>query len=287
MLKQRIITAIVLLPLAFGIIFALPIEWFALAVLLVLLLAAWEWSPLMKVCHFWGRLAYTALIGIAIAAVWWLVAFDDLWHGGRLHAVLYYVSLVGGLWWLAATLLVFNFPRSQRLWINSRIFVGVFGFLILVPTWAAALSIRSMHYDANPLFGAWTLLFVLGLVWAADIGAYFAGKRFGKRKLMPHVSPGKTLEGLYGGVALALLVMAIVAWALPVERELLLGYFAVGLITVLISVFGDLNESMFKRCAGVKDSGSILPGHGGILDRIDSLTSALPVFLIGYLWLVV
>ncbi|WP_194755833.1 phosphatidate cytidylyltransferase [Aliidiomarina indica] len=286
MLKQRIGTAIVLLPVAFGIIFALPLEWFALAVMLVLLLAAWEWSPLMKVCHLWGRLAYVVLVGIAIGGLFWFLDFDTLWIQGQIHSVLFYISLIGALWWILATLLVCNFPRSQRLWVRSRIFVGIFGFLILVPTWTAALAVRSLHFETNPLFGAWTLLFVLGLVWAADIGAYFTGKKFGKRKLMPHVSPGKTLEGLYGGVALALVVMGTVAWALPIEADLLFGYFLVGLITVLVSVFGDLNESMFKRCAGVKDSGSILPGHGGILDRIDSLTSALPVFLIGYLWLV-
>ncbi|RUO36318.1 phosphatidate cytidylyltransferase [Aliidiomarina sanyensis] len=287
MLKQRILTAIVLLPLAFFIIFALPMPWFALAVMIVLGLAAWEWSPLMSVRNFAGRIGYVGFVLAAIGMLWAFVPVEQFWDGASLHPFILAVVAVGGLWWLLAILLVFNFPRSQRVWARSRAFVALFGFLILVPTWAAAVALRSLFFEDNPIFGAWMLLFVLGLVWAADIGAYFAGRKFGKRKLMPQVSPAKTLEGMLGGLALSVLIMAIVALLLPVSYGQLPGYFFVGVVTVLVSVFGDLNESMFKRCAGVKDSGSILPGHGGILDRIDSLTSALPIFLIGYVLFVV
>ncbi|RUO22539.1 CDP-diglyceride synthetase [Aliidiomarina iranensis] len=286
MLKQRILTAAVLIPLALGIIFLLPLPYFGLAITVVLAIAAWEWSPLMGVRKTSGRLAYTILNTIILVAVYWLTPIGGIWSSAGMVDWLYYIVLIGGIWWLLAIALVFNFPRSKALWQRSRIFVGAFGILILVPAWVALMSLRSLNYDENPMFGGWAVLFVFVLVWAADVGAYFAGKRFGRRKLMPHVSPGKTMEGFIGGLCLATLAMYLVSLILDIPSELLLGYYIVGIATVLVSVFGDLNESMFKRCAGVKDSGSILPGHGGILDRIDSLTSALPIFLLGYLWLI-
>ncbi|EGN75654.1 CDP-diglyceride synthetase [Idiomarina sp. A28L] len=286
MLKQRILTAAVLIPIALAAIFLLPLPLFGLAVTAVLALAAWEWSPLMGVCNVAGRLAYTALNTIILGVLYWFTPINGIWSAEGMVDWLYYIVLVGGIWWLLAIALVFNFPRSKALWQRSRLFVGVFGILILVPAWVALMSLRSLNYDSNPMFGGWTVLFVFVLVWAADVGAYFAGKRFGRRKLMPNVSPGKTMEGFIGGLFLAILVMFLVSLVLELPTELMLGYYIVGVATVLVSVFGDLNESMFKRCAGVKDSGSILPGHGGILDRIDSLTSALPIFLLGYLWLI-
>lgn len=286
MLKQRILTAAVLIPLALAAIFLLPLPYFGLAITAVLALAAWEWSPLMGVRKLSGRLAYTLLNTVILGALYWLTPIGGIWSAEGMVDWLYYIVLVGGIWWLLAIALVFNFPRSKSLWQRSRIFVGAFGILILVPAWVALMSLRSLHYDSNPTFGGWAVLFVFILVWAADVGAYFAGKRFGRHKLMPNVSPGKTMEGFIGGLFLSIVAMYLVSLLLELPAELMLGYYIVGIATVLVSVFGDLNESMFKRCAGVKDSGSILPGHGGILDRIDSLTSALPIFLLGYLWLI-
>ena len=286
MLKQRLITAVVLIPLALAAIFLLPLAWFGVVVTAVLALAAWEWSPLMGVTNKVGRIAYTLLNTVILAVLYWLTPFENIWQQDGIVDGLFYIVLIGGIWWLLAIALVFNFPRSKALWCKSRVFVGVFGVLVLVPAWAALMALRSLHYDSNPLFGGFTVLFVFVLIWAADIGAYFAGKQFGKHKLMPAVSPGKTMEGLIGGVLLAIVAMIVVAQIISLPSELALAFYGVGIVTVLVSVFGDLNESMFKRCAGVKDSGSILPGHGGILDRIDSLTSALPIFLLGYLWLI-
>lgn len=285
MLKQRLITAVVLIPFALAAIFWLPLEWFGVVVTAVLAIAAWEWSPLMGVTKTAGRVAYTALNTAILLFMYWLTPIGEIWQDGGIVSWLYYLVLLGGGWWLLAILMVFNFPRSKALWQRSRIFVGVFGVLVLVPAWAALMALRSLNYESNPLFGGFAVMFVFVLVWAADVGAYFAGKRFGKHKLMPAVSPGKTIEGLLGGISLALVAMLVIAYIIKLPSELTMAYYAVGVVTVLVSVFGDLNESMFKRCAGVKDSGTILPGHGGILDRIDSLTSALPIFLIGYLWL--
>lgn len=285
MLKQRILTALVLLPLALYCIFFLPLEGFGIFALAVISIGAWEWSPLMGVRRLSGRLAYTVSVAAMISVLYILAPINNLWQYDGLAAPIFSTIVIGVAWWLFAIALVLTFPHSRRFWQKTRLWVGLFGWLILVPAWAALVSIRALKFDQNELFGAWTVLFIFALVWAADVGAYAAGRAFGRHKLMPAVSPGKTMEGLCGGVALALLVMILVAQFLPVPRELYTGFYTVGLATVLVSVFGDLNESMFKRCAGVKDSGSILPGHGGVLDRIDSLTSALPVFALGYLWL--
>lgn len=284
MLKQRILTALVLLPVALGCIFFLSLNGFAIFALVALTIGAWEWSPLMGVNRLAGRIAYTVLIAACIGGLYLLAPVNQLWSEQGLALPMLLVIAAGVVWWLIAIAMIINFPRSKRLWQRSRIYAGVFGLLILVPAWAALLSLRALHYDINPLFGAWTVLYVFALVWAADVGAYAAGRVFGKHKMIPAVSPNKTIEGLCGGIVLAFIVMVLVAQFVPVPTELYVGFYSVGLVTVIVSVFGDLSESMFKRCAGVKDSGSILPGHGGILDRIDSLTSALPIFALGYIF---
>lgn len=286
MLKQRIGTALVLLPVALGCIFFLTPNGFAIFALIVLGMGAWEWSPLMGVRKTASRVAYTAFVLALIASLYALAPMDNLWGGGRLADAMLWPIVGGVLWWLLAIIMVINYPRSHRLWQRNRIFVGIFGVLVLVPAWAALVSVRALYFDVNPLFGAWAVLYIFALVWAADVGAYAAGRLFGKHKMIPAVSPNKTIEGLCGGIVLAFVVMVIVTQIIPVPRDMYVGFYTVGLATVIVSVFGDLSESMFKRCAGVKDSGSILPGHGGVLDRIDSLTSALPIFAFSYLLLI-
>ncbi|MDX1525223.1 MAG: phosphatidate cytidylyltransferase [Pseudidiomarina maritima] len=285
MLKQRLLTALVLIPVALYAVFALPLTGFAVAVLILMTAGAWEWAPLMGVTKRLGRIAYTLSVSVILAALMWWVPVDQVWQQGELAQPLYILIVLGCAWWVLALVLVLNYPRSRRVWSRTRSIVGVFGWLTLVPAWAGMLAIRSLNYAEQPLFGGFAVLFVLLLVWAADVGAYFAGVRYGRNKLMPAVSPGKTMEGLLGGITLAFVVMMVVAHWLKVPAEQFAGYYLAGLVTVVASVFGDLNESMFKRCAGVKDSGSLLPGHGGILDRIDSLTAALPVFALAYLLL--
>ncbi|PWW14330.1 MULTISPECIES: phosphatidate cytidylyltransferase [Pseudidiomarina] len=285
MLKQRLLTALVLIPVALYAVFALPLTGFAVAVLILMTAGAWEWAPLMGVTKRLGRIAYTLSVSVILAALMWWVPVDQVWQQGELAQPLYILIVLGCAWWVLALVLILNYPRSRRVWSRTRSIVGVFGWLTLVPAWAGMLAIRSLNYAEQPLFGGFAVLFVLLLVWAADVGAYFAGVRYGRNKLMPAVSPGKTMEGLLGGITLAFVVMMVVAHWLKLPAEQFAGYYLAGLVTVVASVFGDLNESMFKRCAGVKDSGSLLPGHGGILDRIDSLTAALPVFALAYLLL--
>lgn len=285
MLKTRLATAAVLIPLALGAIFLLPLNWFAWVTLIVLTMAAWEWSPIMGFHKTAGRLLYCAVVAGLIGIILYCAPVDQIWQGGTLAKAYLYPVIAAGVWWAISLVLVSNYPRSHCIWIKSRGYVALIGILMLVPAWAALMSLRALAFDLDAYFGSWMVLFIFALVWAADVGAYFSGKRFGKRKLMPEVSPNKTKEGFLGGMLLAFLVMVGVALYVDIPSHNMSAFFIVSLLTVVFSAVGDLNESMFKRCAGVKDSGSLLPGHGGLLDRIDSLTSALPVFLLGYLWL--
>ncbi|MGL5359798.1 MAG: phosphatidate cytidylyltransferase, partial [Shewanella sp.] len=166
-------------------------------------------------------------------------------------------------------------------WQKNPMLKSMFGQLTLVPCFVALIALKSISSQMSPYFGPSLVLLVMLVVWAADSGAYFVGKAVGKTKLMPAVSPAKTLEGLIGGLLTTLLVVAGVMYIAP-EQELFL-VVAVTLFVAMVSALGDLSESMFKRAACIKDSGSILPGHGGVLDRIDSLTAALPVFTLIYI----
>jgi phosphatidate cytidylyltransferase len=285
LLKQRLITALVLIPFALYCVFAVSLEAFSWAILAVITAGAWEWAPLMGLQRLASKLAYTASVAVILAVLIIAIPVDTIWLNGQLQPIYYAIVLAGLGWWVVATLLTLKYPNSRRLWSRTRSIVGLFGYLTLIPAWVGLLAVRSLNYSDNSLYGGFALLFVLLLVWAADVGAFFAGVRYGRNKLMPAVSPGKTMEGLIGGIALAFVVMMVVSHWVQVPADQFNGYYLTGLVTVVASVFGDLSESMFKRCAGVKDSGSLLPGHGGVLDRIDSLTAALPVFTVAYLWL--
>lgn len=173
--------------------------------------------------------------------------------------------------------MVIFYPKSARFWRHSSLLRLLFGILTIVPFFCGMVVLRSWHYADNPYSGALWLLYVMVLVWGADSGAYLFGKLFGKHKLAPKVSPGKTWQGFLGGLATA----AVISWAygrwvgLDVAPRVLL---ICSVVAALASVLGDLTESMLKREAGIKDSGHLIPGHGGILDRIDSLTAAVPIF---------
>ncbi|MDY7559347.1 phosphatidate cytidylyltransferase [Pseudomonas sp. 10B1] len=264
MLKQRIITALILLPIALFGFFLLEGASFAVFIGVVVTLGAWEWARLAGFTAQVARIIYAALIA---ALLWLMYVLPDLapWVLGA--AV---------LWWLLATFLVLTFPETSRHW-SSAACKLVIGLLILLPAWQGLVLIKQWE------LGNWLILSVMVLVWGADIGAYFSGKAFGKRKLAAKVSPGKSWEGLFGGLLASLLITTVVG----IFRGWSGSQFALGLlgaaVVVLISVVGDLTESMFKRQSGVKDSSNLLPGHGGVLDRIDSLTAAIPVFAV-LLW---
>ena len=265
MLKQRIITAAIMLPVAIIGFFLLDGAAFALFIGLVVVVGAWEWARMAGYKSQEKRVGYA--LGVALAL---LVLY-------QLPALAPWLLIASLLWWVAATFLVVGYPATSRFWGGSRGSLLI-GLLVLLPSWQALVVLKQW-----PL-GNWLILAAMVLVWAADIGAYFSGKTFGRRKLAPQVSPGKSWEGLVGGLLTSLLITLCVGlyrgWT---TGELLLALLGAALV-VLISVVGDLNESMFRRSSGIKDSSQLLPGHGGVMDRIDSLTAALPVFAV-FLWL--
>lgn len=230
-------------------------------------LGGWEWARLSGLQRPPGRLLYAALLaGLMYGS--YLLLQQPGWAA---------VFLVLALMWLALALLsVLGYPHSSGLWQRAPA-RAVAGLFILLPAWAAMVL---LHREFGP---GYVILLAL-LVWVADIGAYFAGRAFGKQKLAPRVSPGKTWEGVFSGLLLALVVAGVATvWLKPLEP--VAAFLLLCLLSVSISVLGDLVESLFKRIADVKDSGGLLPGHGGVMDRIDSLTAAAPMFTLGLIWL--
>lgn len=259
MLRQRVITALILVPLALALLFVANPAGFALGIAPLIGVAATEWCRLAGLQRL-PQLGYLLIIALLMGLLYYFPVLNNL------------LLPLALCWWLWAAWVLLGFPDRQ-----PQGFFGVPGMLLagpllLVVPWFALYTLRGQAG------GEWLVLFLFLLIWGADIGAYFAGRRWGRHKLLPRVSPGKTWEGVIGGT-LAALVIALLAALLKGRTGLDIGYFLlVALAVSWVSVIGDLVESQFKRCAGVKDSGKLLPGHGGVLDRIDSLTIAAPLF---------
>ncbi|MGK0442392.1 MAG: phosphatidate cytidylyltransferase [Pseudohongiellaceae bacterium] len=268
MLKQRVITALVLVSVLAVAIIYLPFKGFAALVALIIVGASWEWSLLAGIQSKLARFLFSlsSLILVA-AAAWYCQFFSEQVQWLKVRDVLG----LGCLWWALALLWVKTYPASSKLW--GAVFIRIImGYLVLVPTWVAFVSLRLNEHGIAYLF------ILIGLVACSDIGAYFSGKAWGKSKLAVDVSPGKSWVGFWGGLA-SCCFFALLMWLSLGDVSMALAVVVViALLTGLASVLGDLVESMVKRFRGVKDSGSILPGHGGIMDRMDSLTAAAPVF---------
>lgn len=281
MLKQRVTTAIILAVILLAALFLMPFDWFAWAALAVFGYGAFEWSKLSEIKQFKYQLLYALGTVITGAAIYAAFLKFELWTlEGNLTENNYWIMVLACIWWTISSFLVLIYPRGNRVWQHQPVVKAVFGYLTLVPAWLALLTIREWNYFSDKDAGAWLALFVFSIVWAADIGAYFAGRKFGSHKLMPNVSPGKTIEGLIGGIVAVILLTLWMLWQQDIEFQNWLLLASCCVVIGVISAFGDLSESMIKRDAGMKDSGNILPGHGGLLDRIDSLTAAMPVFLV-------
>ena len=259
MLKQRVITALVIAPVILALIFFTPGFLFAAAMLVLALIGAWEWSALAGLAGQSARWGLVGLFGVLALAGAWLQSQLPYPTGLLIYC------LAALAWWLLSLAWI-AFWRGSL----SRPAKIACGALTLLPSLAAVVAIRG----PSP----WYLVILLLLTSAADIGAYFAGRAFGRHKLAPEVSPGKTWEGVVGGVLLVAAVAAIEDYWLPVP---LAPFVALCVSVALLSVVGDLSESLFKRQVGLKDSGRLFPGHGGLLDRVDSLTAAAPLFWLG------
>ncbi|PWK92019.1 phosphatidate cytidylyltransferase [Fulvimonas soli] len=270
MLRQRILTALLLAPLAILLILAAPTWLFAPAVALVFLGAAWEWSQLSGVRGDAARGALLAFTAAVFALLW-------CWRATALWPAL---IALGVAWWGLTCLWLRHFAFGAAPTAENRGLKLLAGLLVIVPGWVAATAL----HGAQP-HGHWWTFLALAIVWAADTGAYFSGRRFGRRKLAPNISPGKTWAGVYGAFAAGALVALAGGWLLGVRDARLAGLVLLAVLTVAASIVGDLLESLMKRHAQVKDSGTLFPGHGGLLDRLDSVFAAMPVFALGKLLL--
>ncbi len=265
-LKQRTITALILAPLAVATVLLTPTWLFALIVAALFLGVGWEWAQLAGVASRAGRVAVVGVGALLLALAWPL-------HGSVAAA---WPIAAGLLWWLLALLWLRHFAWAAAPTRDNTAIKLAACAAAVVPAWLAL-----MHLHAQAPHGPyWTLLAVM-LVWAADTGAYFAGTRFGHSRFAPRISPNKTWAGVWGAFALAGVVALVGGWLLDWRDGWLAGLLGVALLSVVASIVGDLVESLLKRHANVKDSGSLFPGHGGLLDRADSLLAALPVFVAG------
>lgn len=281
MLLQRIITALILVPLVVLAVFQLPSEYFSLLIGLITLLAAWEWTNLIGINSLLKRGLF--LLALILPMLWlhFWTQFLELtaqaldWPDVRDYSgALEWLVTVPVLFWILAMILIRNTPAGV-LKLEMRIrYKALIGWLVLLATWLFLSRLRAFY-------GAELTLYFLILIWAADIAAYFVGKKFGKTKLAPEISPGKTVQGMYGaliaGGVCAVVLSLIYGFPWMVASDFVM----LSVLTVLISIYGDLFFSVAKRQRGVKDTGSLLPGHGGILDRIDSLIAAIPFFYAG------
>ena len=261
MLRQRILTAIIALAILGIVIFLVQPLVARVVIAAVFVAGAWEWGGFLFRDQRAGRIGYMAFIIACMAGAFVFgsepAAFTNLLQAGI-------------AWWMFALVWLFFFPTpipSAMTW--------VCGALVLVPAWAA---LDRLYTQQSPEL----LIFVLLIVWVADIGAYFVGKGFGRVKLAPQISPGKTWEGVLGGLTAVSLLAAGASGVFGWDLTVLIPFC---LAVTLVSIVGDLTVSMFKRTAGVKDSGSLFPGHGGVLDRIDSVAAAAPLFVFALAWI--
>lgn len=272
MLIQRLLAALVLIPIVIAGLFFLSISNFAIVMLVIFALSSWEWAQFLHFTTKRSKSIFTILLTTLAAIIYYLPSYVYL------PINIFEIILLSSIaWWSVALVLVLSYPKSVKLWGTSFFNKLFFAFFTLMPFFIAMIQLRQMNYGLNSYEGAYWLLYILVLVWATDSGAYFAGRLWGKHKLAPSVSPGKTIEGLMGGVASSIIIGLLVYYSHFFNAPFY-PFMISSVVAIFASVLGDLTESMFKREANIKDSGHLIPGHGGILDRIDSLTAAMPIF---------
>ncbi len=273
MLKLRIITALVLGPLIIWSVLVFSHRAIAIEMAAILCIGAWEWARLAGINNQIGRITFALLMGLVFAAITLLIHQN---HSFQLTGL--YLAAV---FWLFALIMVIYFNRAAIVPLDRNSTYAKLGTLIVGMGILAGSFVSIVALHRAPEYGAIYILVLLILIWVADSAAYFAGKAFGKNKLALNVSPGKSWEGVIGGMIGTMIAAYLSALYLEIESSLIIKFILIALLAISFSIVGDLTESLFKRRAGIKDSSQILPGHGGIMDRIDSLTAAAPIFVLG------
>jgi phosphatidate cytidylyltransferase len=254
----RILSGIVLIPIVLWIILGGNPQVFQVFVLIICLLGAWEWSNFMNLTSNYRRFIYLVLILAGLFFAEFIPSIYILW--------------AGAIWWVYAIGQLIRYHKNPDPSIHT-FWMGLLGFLVIIPTWAGLTTLRIQGEHG----AGWVLLYLV-MLWSTDSGAYLTGKFLGKHKLAPNLSPNKTIEGAIGGFVTLLIVALIGVFILHIPSSQWLIYFIGAILLNVFSVIGDLYESMLKRKRGIKDSGNVIPGHGGILDRIDGLLASIPVF---------
>ena len=281
MLLQRILTALVLATAAIAAIFLLPTLYFQLFIAIIVLIGAWEWTGLSAIDKILGKLAFLLFLIVPMVGVtFWTQILEVLsqlfeWPEIKDYSGALEWFVIGPvLFWVMMMLLIRKVPEAL-LKIELKKWLVVFiGWFVLFSAWMFLTRLRAF-YDAE------AVMYFLALIWIADIAAYFTGKKFGKDKLAPEISPGKTIQGMYGAIISAMICAVLLALYYGYPFMIATDFAFLSVLTVIISIYGDLFFSLVKRKNGVKDSGSILPGHGGVLDRIDSVIAAAPFYYAG------
>jgi phosphatidate cytidylyltransferase len=278
MLLKRIITASVLASLIALAVFKLPMEYFSLVIGLITLLAAWEWSNLAGVTSLFKRVLFLLVLILPMLGIqFWtqileLVAQAVDWPDVRDYSgILEWLVIPPILFWILVMILIRNTPAGV---LNLKLKTGykvLIGWFVLLSAWMFLSRLRAFY-------GTEMTMYFLILIWVADISAYFAGKKWGITKLAPEISPGKTVAGMYGALVSGLVCAVVLSLIYGFQLMIAADFVLLSVLTVLVSIYGDLFVSVVKRQRGVKDSGSLLPGHGGVLDRVDSLIAAIPFF---------
>ena len=281
MLLQRILTALVLAAVAISAIFLLPILYFYLFIAVIVLIAAWEWANLVEINKVSGKLGFLLLLIVPMLGVTFWTQLLELtsqvfeWPEVKEYSgALEWLVIGPVVFWVMMMVLIRKVPEGLlaiELKTRFKVFIGWF---VLLSAWMFLTKLRAYY-------GADAVMYFLALIWIADIAAYFTGKKFGKDKLAPAISPGKTVQGMYGAIISAMLCAVVLALYYGYPMMIATDFGMLSILTVLVSIYGDLFFSLMKRKSGVKDSGSILPGHGGVLDRIDSVIAAAPFYYAG------
>jgi phosphatidate cytidylyltransferase len=265
-LAKRVVTAGILIPIVVAAILFLETEQLAIGIAAIALLAGLEWSALAGINSATAKVVFLTMLAACLYGTYELISYS--WFTDWLF-------IFATILWFAITVNLFSYKHIDRAAPGVGVLQAVICFVVLIPLWIALLVIHSNGED-GPLI----VLFLLILIWVADSGAYFSGMRWGKRKLAPVISPKKTWEGVYGALFGAIVCGVLLAWMQQDEAGAV-WLIPISVVTVAMSIVGDLFESVLKRRMDMKDSGTLLPGHGGVLDRIDSLIAAAPVFALG------